>query len=373
MITNLRHYYESGNLCIANGTADQVWRRAAEFIRSHGVEVSSRNFQDASKPKKTKELLHVMMSVQYPMQRLVFARPINPAFAVAEVIWILSGANDLAFVEFWNPRMKTWATGDSFWGAYGARLGSSVCEDEHLDTNQPHSSSDQLLSAYHTLSNNPDSRQVVLNIYNHNVDNSIDGTPNNPDIPCNLVADLKVRDGKLYWMQTMRSNDLLWGTPYNFMQWMSIQEIVAGWLGLGLGKFTLSVSSLHVYDHHYKELDDLVLYDPTFKEPEPPASLGIVGYDRWAKVFRLVEETARGFTKCQKAGDVIQDLESFEISSELYPGNKAGYFQWIYLLAAEAVRRLAPGDLAMQTYLISKAGDYYEVSWRQWRDYVTTT
>ena len=35
----------------------------------------------------------------------------------------------------------------------------------------------------------------------------------------------KVRQGKLEWSQIMRSNDVLLGMPYNFIQFTGLQEI----------------------------------------------------------------------------------------------------------------------------------------------------
>jgi thymidylate synthase len=59
---------------------------------------------------------------------------------------------------------------------------------------------------------------------------------------------LKIRDGKLEWSQIMRSNDLFRGLPYNFVQFMSLQEVVAGWVGVEPGTYTHFSDSLHVYE-----------------------------------------------------------------------------------------------------------------------------
>jgi thymidylate synthase len=52
----------------------------------------------------------------------------------------------------------------------------------------------------------------------------------------------------------MRSNDLFLGTPHNFVQFTSLQEVVAGWLGVAVGSFALVVDSLHVYEHDIQRL-----------------------------------------------------------------------------------------------------------------------
>src|SRR5690349_19353305 len=104
-------------------SADIVWRKALH--RLHPAHVSA--IQE-SRDQPTRELLHVAFTITDPRQRLVFGRPINPAFAIAEVLWIMAGANDTSFLHFWNPRMMQFVDKDKdeqkFHGAYGFRLGS---------------------------------------------------------------------------------------------------------------------------------------------------------------------------------------------------------------------------------------------------------
>ena len=75
----------------------------------------------------------------------------------------------------------------------------------------------------------------------------LDGSPANEDIPCNVLAMLKVRDGALHWTQVMRSNDLFLGLPYNIVQFTMLQEVLAGWLGVRVGPYNVVIDSLHVY------------------------------------------------------------------------------------------------------------------------------
>jgi thymidylate synthase len=58
---------------------------------------------------------------------------------------------------------------------------------------------------------------------------------------------LKVRDGKLDWAQVMRSNDIYKGLPYNLVQFTTLQEVMAGWIGIEVGGYYHLSDSLHVY------------------------------------------------------------------------------------------------------------------------------
>jgi len=214
-------------------SANDVWRQAAsEVFREKQV------LQD-SRLGKSLELIHASFSIRDPRQRWVYSRmpAINPAFAIAEVVWILSGQNDANFINFWNPALPKFSGNSHFYhGAYGFRLRS-------------HFGIDQMTRAYEVLSANPNSRQVVLQIWDPAVDlPQPDGSPVGEDVPCNICSILKVRDGKLEWLQVMRSNDLYRGTPYNIIQFTTLQEIIAGWLNLSMGEYYQISDSLHFYE-----------------------------------------------------------------------------------------------------------------------------
>src|SRR5262249_3724286 len=157
---------------------------------------------------------------------------------------------------FWNPRMTHYTDTDTtrLHGAYGYRLGSQPSLlPEHADMLRPPDSLrpqggrlDQLRAASEALRRTPDSRQVVLQIWDSALDLP-DPDGRSKDVPCNIMSHLLVRSGKLEWLQIMRSNDLIWGTPYNFIQFMTVQEIIAGWIGVEVGNYTHIASSLHVY------------------------------------------------------------------------------------------------------------------------------
>jgi len=220
-------------------TADELWLRAAEALV-----IGSDYLRQPSRLGNIRELLHCSLHLKNPRQRWILSRQpsINPAFAIAEVVWILQGRNDSAFLNYWNPILpKHSGYGETYYGAYGHRLRSNL-------------GFDQIEAAYQALAADPGSRQVVLQIWDGRKDMpNLDGSPRDSDIPCNVVAMLKVREGKLELLQIMRSNDIFRGTPHNIIQFTCLQEIIAGWLGLEVGSFVLVADSLHMYEHDSEE------------------------------------------------------------------------------------------------------------------------
>ncbi len=214
--------------------ANSVWIMAADAL------INGDSARQMTRLGESKELLHASFQITDPKQRWITARKpvISPAFAIAEVFWILNGDNDASFMNFWNPSLPKFAgNGDTYHGAYGYRIRKQF-------------GMDQLEVAYQALSSNTNTRQVVIQIWDSRIDlPNYKGEPANTDIPCNICSMPKIRNNKLEWLQVMRSNDLFLGSPYNIIQFTTIQEILAGWLNLELGAYYQISDSLHAYSH----------------------------------------------------------------------------------------------------------------------------
>jgi len=225
-------------------TANEVWLQAYDRL------VNNKQGSQESRLGATRESLHANFHIEDPRQRWILSRlpAFNPAFAIAEVFWILSGDNSSSFLNYWNPILPRFAgEGPEYHGAYGYRIRKQF-------------EFDQLEKAYLALKANPTSRQIIIQIWDPNSDfPKDDGSPINRDVPCNICAMPKIRKGKLEWLQIMRSNDLYRGTPHNIIQFSTMQEILAGWLNLDLGAYHQISDSLHVYEDNLPEVhfDDI--------------------------------------------------------------------------------------------------------------------
>jgi len=254
--------------CFSATTADLVWQEAVTELLVHP------DYDHNSRGGATYELLPCVLRIENPRQRWILSRrpPYNPAFGLVEFIWIITGNNESRVLNYWNRDLpKHSGVGDVYHGAYGFRL-----RHEH--------GLDQIKRAYQVLSQTPETRQVILQIWKPEIDlPAIDGLPVSTDIPCNVMSLLKLRDGCLHWSQIMRSNDIMRGLPYNIIQFTLLQEIMAGWLGSKLGDYFHLSDSLHVYKK------DLVKFycTPTnsiFTDREPFS----LSYDETNALFSLI-------------------------------------------------------------------------------------
>lgn len=214
-------------------SADDVWSQAAAEL------LSCPDYTHDGRRGRTREILPCALRIKDPRQRWVLSRrpPYNPAFGLVEFVWMVTGKNESQVLNYWNPGLPKYSGDGSYYhGAYGYRLRHEFGVD-------------QIRRAYDVLSNVPQSRQVVLQIWKPDIDMpGADGEPVSPDIPCNVISLLKVRDNRLHWTQIMRSNDIMRGLPYNIIQFTMLQEVMAGWLGCELGEYFHFSDSLHVYE-----------------------------------------------------------------------------------------------------------------------------
>ena len=203
-----------------------------------------------SRDGKVKEILDFKTIIGNPYRRLVGVnnRDINVFFLLAEAMWIWSGRKDVKFLTIFNKKMSDFSDdGSVFHAPYGFRLRhwGVRSEDKFLEENMHAAQGyDQIADAIRILSNNPNSRQVVMSIWNPDLDLGVA----TKDIPCNDIVMLKIRNGKLITTIANRSNDLHWGLPTNIFQFSFLTELIAGILGIELGTQTHNSQSLHIYD-----------------------------------------------------------------------------------------------------------------------------
>ncbi len=202
-----------------------------QFVAQAAQEILSRGHVTSPRGHETRELAGMQFVLTNPRNRLLQlpSRPMNAAFAVAELVWILGGS-DHDWIFAYNSQLRRFTDGGVLRGAYGPRL-------RRWD-----GTTDQIQLAIQTLRSDRHSRRAVLQIFNPTLDYN-----GHADVPCTIAHRVHVRDDKLNFFTTMRSQDLWLGAPYDYFVNTSIMELMAGWLDCKLGLYHSSVDSLHLY------------------------------------------------------------------------------------------------------------------------------
>lgn len=196
----------------------------------------------------TREIRSATIQIHNPNDNVLFspARKPNYSFMVAEWLWIMTGCAlrdaivpfnknlDMAADQMSSPDFDSEALHQTFAGAYGPKW------------------IEQMPYILDTLSNDPESRQAVVNIWR-------DRPRHSKDQPCTLNWQFFIRNDKLEMHTHMRSNDLWLGTPYDLFNFTQIQRWVAYALGKNVGPYYHHVGSLHIYERNFEGAEKVIL------------------------------------------------------------------------------------------------------------------
>lgn len=176
----------------------------------------------------TREQMMVAVQSTDPRERWLDRKEINWAFGLQECFAYWNGLNP-GHVERYNSQMEEYMYDGKLHGsAYGRYL-------RHI----PHDQIERVLSM---LSESPSTRRAVINIHQASVED-YDG----PDVACTIYLHPFIRDDELHMVANLRSQDMLWGYPYDTHAFQWIQELLAGCLKLDVGDYWHVMNSCHYY------------------------------------------------------------------------------------------------------------------------------
>ena len=203
------------------------------------IEAVSTNPQYEASPRgmHIKETTGVVARLNNPKDCLITlaGRKLNYAFAAAEKLQYLTGITEPECLIHYNSNFASYKNEYGYFdGAYPERLAYWY---RHI---------------YELLKADPDSRQAVMTIYGPQ------DRHKSKDIPCTVMFHFMIREGKLNMISYMRSNDLLWGFPYDTNGFCFVQQALAAMLGVEVGYYELHAGSLHIYTEREEQLTKLL-------------------------------------------------------------------------------------------------------------------
>lgn len=209
----------------------------AEIYKTLGRELLINGKKVYPKGIETKEILAPKIRLLNPKNNLAYneSRKFNLIYALVESLMLFNETKEVKYFNKFNNNIINYSdNGKSLYGAYGKRIAPMIKK------------------IINKLENDNDSRQAVLSIYNN--DFYID----TKDVPCTLSIQFIIRSKKLNAITTMRSNDIIWGLPYDIFMFTNLQQIIANTLNLELGWYEHNPTSMHVYSNHYDMLKEMI-------------------------------------------------------------------------------------------------------------------
>jgi thymidylate synthase len=164
---------------------------------------------------------------------------------------------------YYNKRMDRFSDdGITINSAYGAR----IFNEEY---------GDQFRYVVKELCSDPHSRRATLHV-NRPADLRHAVSNGSKDVPCTMNLQLFIRDRKLHMSVHMRSNDVIWGMPYDVFSFTMLQECFLAFLIEakadvdGLGTYHHSAGSIHIYDEFLEQGAAIELEEITAPPPMDP-------------------------------------------------------------------------------------------------------
>lgn len=280
----------------------------------------------APRGQKIKEKLGVTFKIKNPRDRLPYLpqRDFSISYYVAESLWYLTG-NDLTswisnYSSFWKNISDDGVTANS---AYGCRIfkpHDRVCKNLSEDWTQWDYVVDELCR-------DPDSRRAVIHIRSPQ-----DSILASKDVPCTLSLQFFLRDDKVHMVVSMRSSDLIFGIAYDIPAFTLFQEMLANDLSMrlsreiGLGEYTHTSNSLHIYDRHFEMCAKILESDyPKETHEVPPMPLGPLPLNELSKFESACRESA-------SQAEIVSLLDSLNLD--------AYWKDWCILLASHRLSKL---------------------------------
>lgn len=168
---------------------------------------------------------------------------------IEELLWFIRGstnAHELAEkdVHIWDA----WTPADGDLGpVYGYQWRNWTGADGHTH--------DQLLNAINLLREDPSSRRIIVSAWN------VGDLHKMALLPCHMMFQFIVTDGRLDCVVTQRSADMLLGVPFDIASYALLTMMVAQQTGLEPGELVWNGGDCHIYSNHFEQVAEQLSRD----------------------------------------------------------------------------------------------------------------
>src|SRR5699024_12211581 len=94
----------------------------------------------------------------------------------------------------------------------------------------------------------PYSRRLIVSAWNS------EDVPTSALLPCHVLFQFYVSDGRLSLQLYQRSGDMFLGVPFNIASYVLLVNLIACETGLKPGEFIHTLGDAHIYKNHFNQI-----------------------------------------------------------------------------------------------------------------------
>lgn len=161
---------------------------------------------------------------------------------IYELLWFLRGDTNVKYLQDHGVRIwNEWADADGELGPiYGRQW--RAWQDYRGGT------IDQMADAVREIRENPDSRRIIVNVWN------VAQLPEMHLAPCHCFMQFYVNEGKLSLQLYQRSADIFLGVPFNIASYALLLMMMSRVCSLQPGEFVHTFGDAHIYKNHIEQV-----------------------------------------------------------------------------------------------------------------------
>jgi thymidylate synthase len=208
-----------------------------QYILDRGVEKSDRTGTG------TKSYFGYQM--RFDLQKvfpLVTTKKLHVKSIIYELLWFLKGETNIAYlkehgVSIWNE----WADENGELGpVYGKQWRSWEGANGKI--------TDQVSDLIKQIKTTPDSRRLIISAWN------VTDLPEMALMPCHVLFQFYVAEGRLSCQLYQRSADVFLGVPFNIASYALLTMMIAQVCDLEPGEFIHTFGDVHIYNNHMEQV-----------------------------------------------------------------------------------------------------------------------
>ncbi len=167
-----------------------------------------------------------------------------------ELFWFLRGETNLRYLHQHGVRIwDEWADEQGELGpVYGAQWRAWPCPDGRC--------LDQLSQVLEQIHANPCSRRLLVSAWN------VEALPRMALMPCHVLFQFYVDEGRLSCQVYQRSADIFLGLPFNLASYALLVHLTAQASGLQPGELVYILGDVHLYRDHIAQADQQLQRTP---------------------------------------------------------------------------------------------------------------